>query len=122
VRKTGYAVCFLGFRIPLGFAPKRGQAAAITWEDTFTWITAGGKAMPLALARVSYIEPEPQARVRNDSQLRLAAAEAFFEAEYQTLRAAQVIRQAVAADLGEDGCEIRLEGTAFENIGIAQGI
>ena len=119
VEKTRYSICFLWFKIPLWPAPKNSEAA---WEDTFAWVTAGGKAMPLALARASYIRLEPQARVKNDNQLRLAAAEAFFAGEYECLRAAQVIRQAVAANLGEDRCEISMDGAAYENIGRTEEI
>jgi hypothetical protein len=125
VEKTRYSICFLWFKIPLGLAPKNSEATEPHrrwWEDQFTWITAGGKAMPLALARASYVRLQPQARVKNDSQLRLAAAEAFFVGEYHCLRAAQVIRQAVAADLGEDRCEISMEGAAYENIGKTEEI
>jgi len=119
VETTRYSICFLWFKIPLWPAPK-GAAAA--WEDTFAWITSGGKAMPLALARATYVHEEPQTRVKNDSQLRMAAAEAFFDREYQALRAAQVIRQEVSVALGEDRCEIALEGAAYENVGVAREI
>ena len=120
VGKTHYTLRFLGLGIPLGPRPKKIDGM-VPMEDSFAW-SPGGKRMPLSLERVSYFAVQPQERVKNDRQLLLTAAEAFFDKAYQTLRAAQVLEQEVAVALGEDGCTITLSGTAYENIGVAQGL
>jgi hypothetical protein len=117
--KTHYTLCFLNFRIPLGPRPKNADPQ---WTTRFAWEGRGGRVLPLALERVSSVAFEPQERVKNDRQLRLAAAEQFYATAYQALRAAQVLEQEVTVQLGEESCEVALEGHAYENIGEARGM
>jgi similar to stage IV sporulation protein len=115
VGKTRYTLCVLWLRIPLGRAPQSAGGAP-PLEDRFDW-APGGRAMPLWLERRTYLAFTPRERVRNDRQLRLAAASAFFAQEYDVLRAAQVLRQDVEIHLGELACNVLLRGAAYENVG-----
>jgi similar to stage IV sporulation protein len=119
-KRTHYTLCLLQFSIPIGPRPKP-NSAAITFEDHFTWEPKStGKHLPLSLLRRTEYTYAPQPRGKTDSQLQLAAAAAFFAAEWETLRAAQVLRQEVRLHVREDACEIWLQGTAYENIGVAE--
>ena len=117
--KTHYAVRFLNVRIPLGRRSKLDGAEE--WAAAFVY-APGGRAMPLALERVSFAAVHPQVRTKSDWQLRLSAAERLFDEGFYTLRAAQVLRQAVAVELGEDACRVSLEGSAYENVGEEKGL
>jgi len=119
IAKTHYIVRFLNVRIPLGRRPK--AAGAEEWRTDFVY-APGGKAMPLALERVSFVVCHPQERAKSDGQLRLSAAERLFDEEVRTLRAAQFLRQKVAVALGEDECAVSLEGSAYENVGEERGL
>jgi len=116
VRRTHYTLCLLWLRIPLGGAPK--DADTLPLEDRFIWAPAG-RIMPLWLERRTHLAFTAQERGKNDSQLRLAAAAAFFAQEYNVLRAAQILRQDIEIHLGEPACNILLRGAAYENIGMA---
>ena len=118
LRATRYTLCLLWFKIPLGSAPDVPENA-ILLEDRLDWAPLG-RVMPLALERRTWLVPAPQERGKNDRQLRLAAASAFFAQEYNILRAAQVIRQDMEINLGEAACNVLLRGAAYENIGRAQ--
>jgi len=115
ILKTHYALRFLTVRIPLGRRPKGDAMEA--WETAFVYAPAG-RALPLALERVSFVGYHPQERAKSDVQLRLAAAEKLFDEGFCTLHTAQFLRQAVAVALGEDACEVSLEGSAYENVGV----
>ena len=117
LRKTHYTLCFLRLRVPLGPRPRKNLGGTFAMEDSFTW-APGGKAMPLSVVRVTYAAPQPRERIKNDRQLQLAAAAAFFDQMYDNLRAAQVVWQQVALELGEDGCCVAMEGAAYENVGM----
>lgn len=118
--KTHYTIQFLELRIPLGPAPQ-AEDNQIVLEDSFLWMPAG-RRMPLSLERRSVLTLEESQRSKNDRQLRLAAAAAFFGQEYNTLRAAQVLRQEVEVNLGQAACNVLLRGSAYENIGQAQAL
>jgi len=117
VGKTHYTLCLLWLKIPLGPAPK-GLDDAILLEDRLDWAPAG-RVMPLGLERRTYLTCASHERGKNDRQLRLAAASAFFSQEYNVLRAAQIIRQEVEIHLGELACNVLLRGAAYENVGKA---
>ncbi|MDR2687086.1 MAG: sporulation protein YqfD [Oscillospiraceae bacterium] len=114
LRATRYSLCLLWFKIPLGPAPK-GLGGATLLTDRFDWAPLG-RTMPLALERRTWLAFTPRERSKNDRQLRLSAAAAFFAQEYGVLRAAQVIRQDVEVHLGEPACNVLLRGAAYENI------
>jgi similar to stage IV sporulation protein len=118
--KTHYTLRLLNFNIPLGPMPKNTQDATI-FEDCFTWAPAG-RVLPLSLLRRTCLTTAPQQNIKNDRQLQLAAAKAFFDTSYDTLRAAQVLSQQVAVNLQEDGCTVDMEGAAYENIGVADEV
>ena len=115
IAKTQYAVHFLNVRIPLGRQPKIDTA--VEWAASFVYAPQG-KAMPLALERVSFVVYPPQERTKSDVQLRLSAAERLFDEGFGTLRTAQFLRQEVAVELGEDVCAASLAGSAYENVGV----
>jgi len=115
VLATRYSLHALWLRIPLGPVPKE-LGNALLLEDRFDW-APGGKVMPLGLERRTWLGFTPQERNKSDRQLRLTAAAAFFGYEYQTLRAAQVLRQEVEVNLGEAACNVLLRGSAYENVG-----
>jgi len=117
VRKTRYTLCLLWFKIPLTPAPK-DLGDALILDDRLDW-APGGRVMPLGLERQTYLTFAAHERSKNDHQLRLAAAAAFFAQEYNVLRAAQIIRQEVEVNLGEPACNVLLRGAAYENIGRA---
>ena len=117
---TRYTLCLLWFKIPLGPSPK-GLGDAVLLTDRLDW-TPLGRVMPLGLERRSWLSFTPRERGKNDRQLRLAAAAAFFSQEYNVLRAAQVIRQDIEVHLGEPACNVLLRGAAYENIAMAQGL
>ncbi|MCL2495045.1 MAG: sporulation protein YqfD [Oscillospiraceae bacterium] len=117
---TRYTLCLLWLRIPLGPVPGGAQGAALL-TDRRDW-APGGRVMPLAIERRTWLSFAPRERVKNDRQLRLSAAAAFFAQEYNVLRAAQVIRQEVEVNLGEPACNVLLRGAAYENVGRAAGL
>jgi hypothetical protein len=117
---TRYTLCLLWFRIPLGPSPK-GLGDTVLLTDRFDWAPIG-RVMPLGVERRSWLAFTPRERGKNDRQLRLSAAAAFFAQEYGVLRAAQVIRQEVEVNLGEPACNVLLRGAAYENVGRAQGL
>jgi len=114
---TRYTLCLLWFKIPLGPGPK-GLGDALLLTDRFDWAPLG-RGMPLALERRTWLALVPRERGKNDRQLRLSAAAAFFSQEYSVLRAAQIIRQEVEVNLGEPACNVLLRGAAYENVGRA---
>jgi len=118
VGKTRYTLCLLWLKVPLSREPK-GLEEALVLEDRFDWAPAG-RVMPLGLERRTTLTFAPRERSKNDRQLRLAAAAAFFAQEYNVLRAAQVIRQDIEVHLGEPACNVLLRGAAYENIGKAR--
>jgi len=118
--KTHYTLCLLWFQIPLGRAPK-GMEDAVILEDRLDWAPAG-RVMPLGLERRTCLAFAPRERGKNDRQLRLSAAAAFFAQEYNVLRAAQVVRQEIEVHLGEQACNVLLRGAAYENIGRARAL
>ena len=120
VQKTHYTLCLLWLKIPLGPAPK-DITGGLLLEDQSDW-APGGRVMPLGLQRRTWLAFAAQTRVKNDRQLRLAAAAAFFAQEYHVLRAAQVLRQEIEVHLGEPACNVLLRGAAYENIGLAQAL
>jgi len=130
ITKTHYTVCILGLRIPLGPRPKSGdkrQKSGIReeWLTRFVYAPKSGdrrKEMPLALERVSFVAFPVRERVKNDRQLRAAAAERLFDEGFRTLRTAQFLRQEVAVSLGADDCVITLDGSAYENIGVERAM
>jgi len=115
--QTRYTLCLLWLRIPLSPAVK-GLDDATVLEDRFDWAPAG-RVMPLWLERHTYLTFAPGERGKNDRQLRLAAASAFFAQEYNVLRAAQILRQDIEVHLGELACNVLLRGAAYENVGKA---
>lgn len=116
--RTHYTLRFLWLRIPLGRAPK-GTEGDVTLVSGDTW-APGGKAMPLALERTSLLRMSAVAEdEKTDSRLALAAAERFFDTAYGEMRWLQVLEQEVSAEMGPEGCEVRMAGAAYENIGRA---
>jgi len=120
VQKTRYTLCLLRLKLPLAPAPK-DVGGCLLLEDRLDW-APGGRVMPLALERATWLAFAPIERSKNDRQLRLAAAAAFFAQEYNVLRAAQILRQEVEVHLGEPACNVLLRGAAYENIGVARPI
>ena len=120
IQRTQASIQFLSFRLPLGPAP-RNFDERLALRTNFTW-SPGGRDMPLGIDRLTIIELVPQQRIKNDRQLQLIAAEAFFDQMHHTLRAAQVLEQDVVFELHEGNAKIVMTGTAYENIGIAQAI
>ena len=120
LRTTRYTLCLLWFKIPLGPAPK-GLENTLLLTDRLDWAPLG-RVMPLGLERRTWLGFTPRERNKNDRQLHLAAAAAFFSQEYSVLRAAQVIRQELEINLGEPACNVLLRGAAYENIAQAQGL
>ena len=120
LRATRYTLCLLWFRIPLGPNPK-GLGDTVLLTDRFDWAPLG-RVMPLGVERRSWLAFTPRERGKNDRQLRLSAAAAFFSQSYSVLRAAQVIRQEVEVNLGEPACNVLLRGAAYENIAKAQAL
>jgi len=117
VIKTRYTLCLLWFKIPLTPPPK-GLGEYILLDDRQDW-APGGRVMPIGIERRTYLTFAAHERGKNDRQLRLAAAAAFFAQEYNTLRAAQMLQQEVEVNLGEPACNVLLRGAAYENIGQA---
>jgi len=119
LRRTHYSLRFLSFSVPLGPRPRAdGQ---LELHTGFTWLL-GGRLMPLGLNRRSLLDLQPQERIKNDRQLQLAAAAAYFARLHREFRAAQVISQEVVIELTEEHCRIAMNGAAYENIGLAQPI
>ena len=114
IHKTHYTLRLLFLKIPLSPAPK-GVESALLLEDRADW-APGGRVMPLGLERRTYLAFASQGRGKNDRQLRLSAAAAFFAQEYNVLRAAQILRQEVEVHLGEPACNVLLRGAAYENV------